>query len=269
MAVSDLLNDRLRQMRPRAAAVSLNDNPRVLDITRLTMVEHADLPAMGITLVGSPSTQIFTTEIGKSVGSIRIESRGTHSVIIIDNGHRGGRINANLRISESGCTCAFSTPDYGVASLGIISLRSPDQSFYWGHGATAVGLSVEIEGQGRSVMIGDDALISSGVWIRNHDMHSVVDLNINQVTNINPVDTIVEPHIWIGQDVLLLNCERIGYGSILAAKSLIRGTVPPTSAVGGVPGRVLRSDISWGRGLTGMSPREQQLIHTLKTRLSR
>jgi serine acetyltransferase len=33
----------------------------------------------------------------------------------------------------------------------------------------------------------------------------------------------------------------VGHGCVLAANSVVRGTIPPMSIVGGVPGRVLKS----------------------------
>jgi carbonic anhydrase/acetyltransferase-like protein (isoleucine patch superfamily) len=266
MSSNHLFDERMHAMHSGIAAVTSEDNPRVLDKTRLVMVEHLNLSAIGITLLGSSSTQVFVTDLGKSPGLIRIEARGQNALVIIDTNHRGGKLSANFRIAEDNCTCVLSTPDYGVASLGIVSLRSAEQSFYWGRGATAVGLSVEIEGRGRAVMVGDDALISSGVWIRNHDMHSIVNLDTKAITNPQAVDTLIDPHVWIGQDALLLSCERVGFGSILAAKTLVRGTIPAKSIVGGVPGRIIRSNSSWGRGIGGMSAQEEGLIHKLQVR---
>jgi acetyltransferase-like isoleucine patch superfamily enzyme len=70
-------------------------------------------------------------------------------------------------------------------------------------------------------------------------------------------------HTWIGEDCfigahsIILPGVRIGNGSIVGAGSVVTKDVPPRSAVGGNPARVLRSDISvvpYGRLLETMPP---------------
>jgi acetyltransferase-like isoleucine patch superfamily enzyme len=113
------------------------------------------------------------------------------------------------------------------------------------------------------VAIGDDALISSDVWIRNHDMHAIVDLRSGHRVDRAPVDVIVERHVWIGQNAMLLNCQRVGAGAIVGAQSLVKNTVAGCVAVGGVPARLLRSEVSWGRDAVGMTEAERQLVARL------
>ena len=64
----------------------------------------------------------------------------------------------------------------GYVSMPDVFLRSDAQFLFWGRSSTAVGFNMELEGTGQGVAIGDDALISSGVWIRNYDMHAIHDL---------------------------------------------------------------------------------------------
>jgi hypothetical protein len=93
-------------------------------------------------------------------------------------------------------------------------------------------------------------------------MHAVVDTLTWAAVN-PPVTTVIERHVWIGQDVLLLACERVGYGSILAARSVVKGTVPPKVAAGGIPARVLRMDRSWGRDSFAPNANEIALLRML------
>lgn len=264
--MQDGLAERLARLQTAVIPAAMEAQPRILQAANLVPVAQGDLAALGIVFKGADTTQILVTQPAKPVGSLRLEIAGANAVVAIDNRLRGGRFVGNIRIARADCLIALSTPDYGVANLNLIAMRSEGQALYWGHGATAVSLNIEIEGAGRSVIVGDDALISSGVWIRNHDMHAMVDLESGAVINATPVDTIIEPHVWIGQDALLLNCDRVGYGSILAAKSLVRGIVPAASVIAGVPGRVVRSGTSWARSVTGMDLREKAMMERLKTR---
>lgn len=112
--------------------------------------------------------------------------------------------------------------------------------------------------------IGDDALISSGVWIRNHDMHAITDLHTRKLVNKPPVDTIIERHVWIGQNALLLHCTRVGAGAIIGAPSLVKGEVIACTAVGGTPARLLHADASWGRDPLGMTDAEWLGLQTFQ-----
>ncbi|ODU58647.1 MAG: hypothetical protein ABS99_04200 [Acetobacteraceae bacterium SCN 69-10] len=107
-----------------------------------------------------------------------------------------------------------------------------------GAGASAVGLSMEVEGDGAGVVVGDDALVSGGVWIRNHDMHAIHDLATGARLDRPPVTTVLERHVWLGQDAMLLNTERVGMGAIVGARALVKGVVPPRVVAAGTPARV-------------------------------
>jgi hypothetical protein len=154
----------------------------------------------------------------------------------------------------------------GYIALQVALLRSNGQIVLWGQGATAIGCSLELEGTDCIAAIGDDALISSGVWIRNHDMHAIIDMRTGKPVNRPPVDTIVERHVWIGQNALILNCRRIGAGSIIGAQSLVKNDIGAFLAVGGVPARVIRTEVSWGRDAAGMSEAERDSLRPLAPR---
>ena len=125
-------------------------------------------------------------------------------------------------------------------ALPDVLLRSDRQFLFWGAGASAVGCSLEIEGIGHGMVVGDDALISGGVWLRNYDMHAMHDLRTGARISRPPLDTVIERHVWLGQDALLLSCERVGMGSIIGARSVVKGVVPPRVVAAGTPARVVR-----------------------------
>jgi acetyltransferase-like isoleucine patch superfamily enzyme len=114
-------------------------------------------------------------------------------------------------------------------------------------------------------VVGDDALISGGVWVRNYDMHALHDLRSGALISRPPVDTVIELHVWLGQDALLLNTERVGMGAIVGARALVKGHVPPRVAVAGTPARVIREGVSWGRNTYGMTGAERLAIGVPET----
>jgi virginiamycin A acetyltransferase len=53
-------------------------------------------------------------------------------------------------------------------------------------------------------------------------------------------DTIIGNDVWIGREAMILPGSRIGDGSIVGARAVVSGEVPPFSVVVGNPGRVVR-----------------------------
>jgi acetyltransferase-like isoleucine patch superfamily enzyme len=51
----------------------------------------------------------------------------------------------------------------------------------------------------------------------------------------------IEPNVWVGTHVSILDGVTVGTGSIVAAGAVVTHDVPPSSIVGGVPAKVLRT----------------------------
>ncbi|MCC6720316.1 MAG: hypothetical protein IT555_20760 [Acetobacteraceae bacterium] len=243
-------------------------DPRVTDVTEdtyasrdYTIIDGGDAEAkrLGVTVIGGGLT-LMVTDPNRRLGDIRIQSGGRDNTLFFDNQSWGGQCFASIRMLGSDTVVMFNDIGDAYVAMQDIYLRSNGQFVFWGRGASAVGISMEIEGEGSGVMVGDDALISNGVWIRNHDMHAIHDLRTGTRINRQPVQTVLERHVWLGQDAMLLNAERIGMGSIVGTRSLVKGTVPPRVVVAGTPARVIREGASWGRSNNGMTAEERHSI---------
>ncbi len=223
----------------------------------LYTASDAEAQALGIEAVGQADLTIVVTDPERPVGRIRVQTGGRNSLLFFDNRSAGGNLHANIRMLGSDAAVLFAAIGDAYVSLQDIFLRSDRQFLLWGEGASAVGCSIEIEGTGQGVMIGDDALISAGVWIRNHDMHAIHEIGSGRRIGRDPVNTILERHVWLGQDALLHGASRIGMGSIIGARALVKGAVPRFVAAAGVPARVVREGVSWGRETFGMTEVER------------
>jgi carbonic anhydrase/acetyltransferase-like protein (isoleucine patch superfamily) len=241
-------------------------NPRVTSLTAaalaelpMTILGAADpgLRRLGLIVAGHPDLTVVVTDPDRPIGTLRIEVGGPGNLLFFDNRAAAGCLHGNIRILGGDCAVLFDNLGDNYVALHDVFLRSGNQLLFWGAGASAVGCSIELEGEGRSVVIGEDALISSDIWIRNHDMHAVHDIRTGGRINRAPVDTVLERHVWVGQAALLLNCERIGMGSIVGAMSLVKGVVGEYLAVAGCPARVIRYQVSWGREAAGMTEHER------------
>lgn len=226
----------------------------------LTDGRDAVSQAIGVQHVSGPELVISVTDPSRPVGGVRIETYSAGTLLFIDNRAWRGALHANIRVLGPDCALLFNDIGAGYVALQDVFLRSGRQFLFWGAGATAVGCSIEVEGDGHGVAVGDDALISNGVWVRNDNMHALQDLQTGAPIGRGPVTTVLERHVWLGQDALLLGCERVGMGAVVGARALVKGRVPPRVAVGGVPARVLRTGVSWGRDRHGMTAAERVAI---------
>lgn len=225
-------------------------------------IEDAALAAIGVHATGT-DLMVVVTDPTRPIGRLEVQTAAPGCVLFLDNRAAEGNLHGLIRMLGRDAAVLFPALGAGYIGLEVALLRSDSQLLFWGQGATAVGCSLELEGSHRIAAIGDDALISSDVWIRNHDMHALVDMRSGKTINRPPMDIIVERHVWIGQNALVLNCRRIGAGSIIGAQSLVKTEIGEFLAVGGVPARMLRTEVSWGRDAAGISQPEMDSLGSL------
>ncbi|MBP0444524.1 acyltransferase [Roseomonas sp. SSH11] len=126
------------------------------------------------------------------------------------------------------------------------TMRGERSLIFLGHGLTSNRTNMLAEGPEGAVLVGDDAMFATGITIRTSDSHAIIDLGTRSQVNF-PAPVVIEPHVWIGQDALLMKGVTIGAGSIVAGRAVVTGDVGPRVLVAGVPARVLRENVSWSR----------------------
>ena len=134
---------------------------------------------------------------------------GKNSKIIINNSFR---IYPNARI--------------GLGENAVLEL---------GSGFINTGSSITVK---KHLFIGENVIIGPNCVIRDTDDHV---LNNSEDT----LDIIIKDNVWIGTNVTILKGVIIEKGSVIAANTLVVKSVPENSLVGGVPGKVLKSNITW------------------------
>ena len=97
----------------------------------------------------------------------------------------------------------------------------------------------------KSVFIGDEVLISFGVWIRTADPHLVYSAETRK--RINPSRSVfIGDHVWIGQDALILKGSMIHSGSILGGGAVLAGKrIPSNASYAGNPAKEVARYIFW------------------------
>lgn len=134
--------------------------------------------------------------------------------------------------------CKKFTARIGVTGRGNL--------FFSGLGSTCNQANIVLQGAGRSILLGQDCMLSFEVVLRAADSHAIVDLATMEVANA-PDSILLGAHVWLGEAVSVLKGTRIGRGSIIASRALVSGDIPETVLAVGVPARVLRHNVSWTR----------------------
>jgi acetyltransferase-like isoleucine patch superfamily enzyme len=104
----------------------------------------------------------------------------------------------------------------------------------------------------RSLVIGDDVIMSWGVTIVDHDSHSINWMDRrNDVREwgagrkkweqIAHAPVVVSDRVWIGFNVSVLKGVTIGEGAVIGACSVVTQDIPPYALAVGNPARVIRA----------------------------
>ncbi len=90
----------------------------------------------------------------------------------------------------------------------------------------------------KHISIGEESRIGTYCIIMDSDFHHIELQRRHEKPT--PASVVLEPHTWIGNRVTILKGVRIGYGSVIAAGSVVTKSIPPMSVAAGVPAKVIR-----------------------------
>jgi acetyltransferase-like isoleucine patch superfamily enzyme len=87
----------------------------------------------------------------------------------------------------------------------------------------------------KRIVIGSDSLISGHVTIMDTNSHE-----LEEEAGVKTEPVLIGRNVWIGCNVVILPGAVIGDHSVIAAGSVVHGTIPPRVLAAGNPARVLR-----------------------------
>ena len=216
---------------------------------------------LGITLSGTHLGQGNTISIHRGSTrprKVKVTLRGASNAIYLG---LNDALAGSIEFWQDGNVFATggnpATPD---AVRMDVRLTGANGTFLWGANSTSNGVQIITAGEASSIVVGDDCMFASGIWIRSSDMHAMIDLPTGKIAN-PPRDVHVGKHVWVGQDALILKNSEIGGGSIIAARALTQAPFQPASLLLGSPARVARSGVSWTRS---PAPTQSQIDHLRK-----
>jgi len=91
-----------------------------------------------------------------------------------------------------------------------------------------------------NICMGDEVYISDNVEIRDSDNHQVL-----REGYVSTAPIYIGNHVWIGLRSIILKGVTIGDGAIIAAGSVVTKDIPAHCLAGGVPAKIIKTDVSW------------------------
>lgn len=189
---------------------------------------------------------------------IHLGENGRNNHVRIGNVSVGGCIDMYIRgtgndiLIEDGCV--FLTRSLFMMWGGKLHIAS---------GCTfGTGLLVIVHNHSE-IILGKDCMSSYYLTFMAGDGHLIYDLETEEVINVEGVNTedcfsgsiAVGEHVWFGIGSRIMggvNRTTIGDGSIIGADAVVKGSFPNNAIIAGVPAKVVRKNIAWGRHAYGI-----------------
>jgi acetyltransferase-like isoleucine patch superfamily enzyme len=90
-------------------------------------------------------------------------------------------------------------------------------------------------------------MLSYDIDIRNGDSHSILSLDKKERINYAK-DVKIDNHVWIGAHSIILKGCHIGKDNVIGTGSVLSHlSTPPNCLIAGVPGKIIKNDITWDR----------------------
>jgi acetyltransferase-like isoleucine patch superfamily enzyme len=117
-----------------------------------------------------------------------------------------------------------------------------------GSNTTIEGAHFFITEKYSKIKIGDECMLSNNIEFRTGDSHSIYDCDSNVRIN-KPGDITLENRIWVGSDVKILKGVNLPQNIVIATGSIVTksDSFKSNSIYGGIPAKIIKENIKWGR----------------------
>lgn len=201
-------------------------------------------------------------------GGIKVKFMGHDSTIHVGKGFRAQGLeitigsNVSLEIGESVTACKkviWGLEDDSKVKIGSATRWVQDGAEIWCKENSVCDIGKKcsfrndffVVSRNTQLIIGDNALFGQNVIIRTHDEHLIYDLKSGECINDARYlkrEVVIGEHVWVGQDAYILYNTVIGNGSVVGARSLVKGKFPNNCILAGMPARIIKRDIAWSSG---------------------
>lgn len=176
---------------------------------------------------------------GRLIGAT-VEFHGNNNQLIIGK----NSIVKNCLIYFKGNNCHFTIDENVSIQSGQFYIEDDGSSIAIGKHTTIEHAHIAST-EHKTIRIGEDCMFANHVEIRNGDSHAIFEGE----NRINPAqDIIIQNHVWLGNNVTILKGVTIEEDSIVATGSIVTKSIPSKNVlIGGIPGKILKTTVSWTR----------------------
>ena len=93
------------------------------------------------------------------------------------------------------------------------------------------------------IAIGDNTIFGNYVSLHSENHNFTQRDMLIRLQGVNRKGIKIGKDCWIGAKATILDGTDLGDGCIVAAGSVVRGTIPPYSIIGGVPAKIIKMRI--------------------------
>lgn len=186
----------------------------------------------------------YASRVRKVKGSIKI--KGNNNYIFFDD---ESTLNNISIIIESNHNHIY-VGKRSTVTFRCVQKITNKNSLFIGDDTSISGANI-INGEGKSIKIGRNCMLSYGIDIRCTDSHAIFNIKNNERINYAK-DIIIDDHVWIGAHATILKGTHIKKDSVLAIRSVISKKLEKSNVVlAGNPAKVIKENIVWDRPLLG------------------
>lgn len=149
-------------------------------------------------------------------------------------------VDSTIRIENGVTLVSDSSYNYaGINHPTILSTTHTGASIYIGRNSGMSGATISCA---KSIYIGEDVGIGANVNIYDHDFHPINPYlrKYANYTNIGSAPIVIEDHVWIGANSIILKGVRIGRGAVIAAGSVVTKDIPEFTIYAGNPAKYVK-----------------------------
>jgi acetyltransferase-like isoleucine patch superfamily enzyme len=214
------------------------------DLNGLISIQHGAQPGTGFSIAwnGEDNHVLAPPDFKPNALRIIFSPQASGNLVVLT---KGSNVFGEFKFHGSDSIAIFS-PSGRAPSAIILAMQGHANTFFWGRESSSNGLSVFVQGDRRSVVIGEDCMVAQRVSVMTSDMHAVVDLETGAWLN-DGAPIVIEPHVWLGWESMVMKGTTIGFGATIAARSVVTHDVPRFAISGGTPNQTIRKNSIWTR----------------------
>lgn len=173
--------------------------------------------------------------------------------------------NSNIIIEGcDNCEVFIGSTTYCINALTIHFGNSNNQRIIIGKRNSIVGAFIGSNEENSEIIIGNDCMFASRVYIVGSDGHAILDKTTGNIINRQKCPLVVGDKVWIGECARLMKNAQISNGSIVGAFALVTKPFKKENIIlAGNPAKIVRENVIWDRKQISQIEKETQNSNTI------